>query len=81
MKVAVIGTGISGLTLARDLHADHEITVFDALGRRLNTVADATYAPGRYAVRLDARGWASGVYFCHLQVDDFETTRQVVVLR
>ena len=58
-----------------------EITLFDALGRRLDTIADAHYAPGRYAAQLDARGWASGVYFCHLRIDDFETTRQVVVLR
>ena len=30
MKIAVIGTGISGLTLARYLDTKHEISVFDA---------------------------------------------------
>jgi uncharacterized protein len=30
MKIAIIGTGISGLTLAHHLHKNHDITVFEA---------------------------------------------------
>ena len=30
MKIAIIGSGISGLTLAHHLHTQHEITVFEA---------------------------------------------------
>ncbi len=33
MRVAIAGTGISGLTVARLLHPRHEITVFEALPR------------------------------------------------
>ena len=41
MKIAIVGTGISGLTAARMLHPDHEITVFEAaprLGGHTHTV-------------------------------------------
>jgi uncharacterized protein len=41
MKIAVVGTGISGLVAARLLHEDHEITVYEAdarIGGHTNTV-------------------------------------------
>jgi len=41
MKVAIVGTGISGLVCAHLLHPDHEITVFEAndyIGGHTNTV-------------------------------------------
>lgn len=41
-KIAVIGTGISGLTAGRLLHRDHEITVFEAadyIGGHTNTIS------------------------------------------
>lgn len=30
MRIAIVGAGISGLTVAYLLHGDHEITVFEA---------------------------------------------------
>jgi predicted NAD/FAD-binding protein len=41
MKVAVVGTGISGLVCAHLLHRDHELTVFEAndyIGGHTNTI-------------------------------------------
>lgn len=41
MKIAIVGAGIAGLVCARELHARHEITVFEqgaALGGHSNTV-------------------------------------------
>ncbi|MDA0207319.1 MAG: FAD-dependent oxidoreductase [Acidobacteria bacterium] len=41
MRVAIIGSGVSGLTAARGLHRTHEITVFEAapyVGGHVNTV-------------------------------------------
>ena len=51
MRIAIIGSGISGLTAARRLCPDHEITVFEAndyIGGHTNTVD----------VDLDGRQWA-----------------------
>ena len=42
MKIAIIGTGVSGLLAAHRLHREHEITVYEAesrLGGHTNTVA------------------------------------------
>ena len=51
MRVAIIGSGISGLTAARKLCAEHEVTVFEAnayVGGHTNTID----------VELDGRCWA-----------------------
>jgi uncharacterized protein len=42
MKIAIVGTGISGLVAAHHLHRDHEITVYEAaarIGGHTHTVA------------------------------------------
>ena len=52
MKIAVIGTGISGLTAAYLLHRDYDLTVYEAngyVGGHTNTV-DVALPEGRYAV-------------------------------
>ena len=33
MKIAIVGTGVSGLVAAHLLHPEHEITVFEAAAR------------------------------------------------
>lgn len=41
MKIAIVGTGISGLTVAHLLHADHDITVYEAadyIGGHVNSI-------------------------------------------
>ena len=41
MKIAIIGTGISGLTAAHYLHSGHELTLFEAnayIGGHTNTI-------------------------------------------
>jgi uncharacterized protein len=51
MKIAIVGTGVSGLVAAHKLHPEHEITVYEAggrLGGHSNTVVvDAEDGPHR----------------------------------
>jgi uncharacterized protein len=52
MRIAIIGSGISGMVAARRLHPDHEITVFEAgshVGGHTNT-RDVTFQGRHYAV-------------------------------
>ncbi len=52
MKIAVIGAGIAGLTVAYRLHQCHDITLFEAggyLGGHANTV-DVSYAGEQHAI-------------------------------
>ena len=41
MKLAIVGTGIAGMTAAHVLHRDHDLTIFEAgayIGGHTNTV-------------------------------------------
>ena len=58
-----------------------KLVVYDLLGRAVAVLANETMAPGRYEVRFDATGLASGVYLCRLTAGDFAQTRKMVVLR
>ena len=52
MKIAIVGTGISGMVAAYLLHRDHEITVFEAagyVGGHTNTI-DITVNGQTYSV-------------------------------
>jgi predicted NAD/FAD-binding protein len=52
MKIAIIGTGISGLTAAWRLHREHDLTIFEAndyIGGHTHTV-DVEMQGQRYAV-------------------------------
>ncbi len=52
MNIAIIGSGISSLVAARELHHDHRITVFEAndyVGGHTNTV-DVEIDEGRFAI-------------------------------
>lgn len=52
MKIAIVGTGISGLVCAHLLHEGHELTLFEAadyIGGHTNTL-DVETSSGRYAI-------------------------------
>ena len=52
MRIAIIGTGISGLVAARELHPNHDLTIFEAaghIGGHTNTVT-VQRPHGHYAV-------------------------------
>ena len=58
-------------TIAFKLSAESHVTmtVFDVLGRRIATLTDQPYTPGRHLLNWDASALASGQYFYRLEVD------------
>lgn len=58
-----------------------ELTVTDATGRRVATLANGVQSAGRHSARWDASGVAPGVYFCTLRAGDRASTRPLVVSR
>lgn len=57
------------------------LEVYDALGRRVLVLVREEQEAGRYAVPLDARALASGVYFVRLRADGRVAGQRVTVVR
>jgi hypothetical protein len=57
------------------------LVVHDLAGRVVATLVDEPQSAGRKSLRWDARGLASGAYFCSIEAGDFRRTRKVMVVR
>ena len=58
------------------------LTVFDILGRKVATLTDQPYAPGRHSLDWNGSNVASGQYFYRLEVDGHMIdTKSMVLLK
>ena len=55
--------------------------VFDLKGRVLSSLAQGLLDPGSYTVVFDGTGFASGVYFLHLQMGELQQTAKILLLK
>ncbi len=60
---------------------DVAIRVFTILGQQVATLAEGFHQPGRYRVRFDAAGIASGVYFYRMEVAERVVVRKMTVVK
>jgi hypothetical protein len=61
--------------------ADVRLEVFDAMGRRLRSLAAGRQLPGTYRVDVHAADLAGGVYLCRLTAGDHVRVRQMTAQR
>ncbi len=57
------------------------LRVYDVLGRCVLQLADRRYEPGHYRVPCEAKSWSSGVYFCTIEMEEFQATRKMILMR
>jgi M6 family metalloprotease-like protein len=57
------------------------LSVYDALGRKVKTLVNQRQSPGRYSVIFDATGFSSGIYFYHLQAGSFNGIKKMLLVR
>ena len=57
------------------------LVVFDILGREVETLVQIIQEKGEYSVDLDARRFASGLYFYRLASGGFTETKKMILLR
>jgi hypothetical protein len=57
------------------------LAVYDMLGREAAVLVNEEKVPGRYEVKFDGSGLASGVYIYRLQAGNFVETRKLTLLK
>jgi uncharacterized protein (DUF1501 family) len=58
-----------------------EITVYNALGQKVETLADGTYPPGGYEAVFDGSAHPSGIYFCRLRSESGSQVLRMVLAK
>ncbi|MBA7710038.1 hypothetical protein ES703_118966 [subsurface metagenome] len=57
------------------------LRVYDVSGRLTDVLIDGVVEPGYHSLRLDTKGYASGVYFYRLVAGDKTFTRKMIVVK
>jgi hypothetical protein len=57
------------------------LSIYNLLGQEITTLVDEVKEAGQHAISWDAADNASGVYFYHLQTDDFSATKKMVFMK
>ena len=69
------------LTYALPQHAEVRLTVYDVLGRQVAVLVEGMQPPGEHQVQLDARTWASGLYFYRLEAAGQHQIRRMLLIK
>lgn len=57
------------------------LKIFDVLGKEVATLVNEEKPAGKYAVDFSSKGIASGVYIYRMKVNDFSTSKKMILLR
>jgi len=70
-------------TINYQLPSDGIVTlkIYDALGREVKTLVNEVKLKGKYTVTFNASGFASGVYFYRINVNDYTATKKLMLLK
>lgn len=57
------------------------ITIYDILGRKINTLVNENLSAGTYETEWDGSAFATGVYFYSLKAEGFKETRKMLLIK
>ncbi|MCX6162543.1 MAG: T9SS type A sorting domain-containing protein, partial [Ignavibacteriae bacterium] len=58
-----------------------KLTVFNTLGKEVETLVNEHQSAGTYEVSFDASQYPSGVYFYRLTTDNFSDTKRMLLVK
>ncbi len=76
-----VGTNVTAIPFILNRNGTVKITVYDAIGRKVETLINAFQNKGRHKVYFNARNLSSGVYFYKLQFNGFTDIKKMVLIK
>jgi hypothetical protein len=61
--------------------ASVKIVVYDAAGKKIQTLVDGTYPAGNFHYTFDGSGFPSGVYFYSLYINGDKETKRMILIK
>lgn len=58
-----------------------KITIYDALGKEVETLVNETLNKGDYSVKWNARNYASGIYFYRMTTPSFTVVKKMMLIK
>lgn len=58
-----------------------KIALYDLLGREIALLVNGFKKPGIHTVELNAANLSSGIYFCHMQAGEFDTSQKLLLTK
>ena len=58
-----------------------DLSIYNLLGQKIETLVSGRQPAGRYQVEWDARGFASGVYFYKIEAGNFIEVKKMIIIR
>ena len=58
-----------------------QLKVYDILGKEVASLVNEEKTAGTYSVRFDGKDFSSGIYFYHLQVGEFTSTKKFILMK
>ncbi len=74
-------SGRASISFAVPKDARVRIDLYDAAGRKIQTLADGRFNAGYHSVTLNTSHIANGVYFVHMKADNFRQTKRIIIMK
>ena len=58
-----------------------KLSLYNILGKNVNTLIRREYLPGHYEINLDADHLSSGIYFYKIQMSDFQNIKKLLLVK
>lgn len=65
--------------LPEEIHV--KLSIYDALGRKLETLIDRELKAGKYSIQFDSKDYPSALYFCKIESEKFNAIKKMVLLK
>ena len=58
-----------------------KLSIYDALGKEVNTLVNETQNPGNYQIEWNAAAFPSGAYFYTLEAGSFVSNKKMILIK